>query len=338
MLSGLIFAFCASPALSDCASPISPVDTSSSNNVVGNGTPDSCNEDAFNQAIAIGGVITFNCGSSPYSLTLTSTKTITQDTVIDGGNLVTLDGGNQVRLLSINTMNFEASSPTLTVQNITLANGYGPDNPDPGTPPGGGAIYRNGGTLNVINSQFINNSGPASGQDAAGGAIYSIGTGTTTIVGSDFEGNQASNGGALGNLASSLILVNSTVKGNQATGHGGNPGNGGNGGGIYIDGNNLTVNICETHVDNNQGNAYGGGLFLVVDNLNGNTTIDQSSFDGNQTAFAGGVYLQGTALSLTNTSIVQNQVQQIDGIGPFATNFFNYQVILGDLSSDTIDP
>jgi hypothetical protein len=33
----------------------------------------------------------FNCGPSPYKLALTSTQSITQGSVIDGGNLVTLD-------------------------------------------------------------------------------------------------------------------------------------------------------------------------------------------------------------------------------------------------------
>jgi hypothetical protein len=168
---------------------------------------------------------------------------------------VTLDGGGQVRQLLLNTGNFDATTPTLTLQNVTLANGHGTDNADTGAPTGGGAIYRYGGTLNVINSQFINNVGPASGQDSAGGAIYSVGVGTTTVVGSTFKGNQSSDGGALGNLGASVDLVNDTIQGNQATGSGGNPGNGGNGGGVYMDGANISIKMCGTHVDSNQANA-----------------------------------------------------------------------------------
>ena len=336
MLSGLIL-LSAGPALADCALPVNPINTSNNQNVVGKGTPGSCSENAFNQAMAKGGIVTFNCGSSPYTLTLTSTKTITQDTVIDGGNNVTLSGGNQVRLLSINTRNFVASSPTLTVQNITLANGKGADNPDPGTPSGGGAIYRNGGTLNVINSHFINNAGPATGQDAAGGAIYSIGTGTTTIVSSVFQGNQASNGGALGNLGNNLILVNSTVKGNKATGTGGNPGNGGNGGGIYIDGNQPTVSLCGDNVNNNQANRFGGGLIRVT-YQNGATLIDQSTFQGNSISapggFAAGLYLQGTNVTLTNSTVINDQAA---GAIASLTNLVNFSGSLS-LSNDTIRP
>jgi hypothetical protein len=326
------------PGTSSCATPISAVNTAGDTNVVGDGTPASCTESAFEAAIAAGGVITFNCGPSPYKLVLSSTKSITQDTVIDGGNLVTLDGGGQVRQLLLNTNNFDATTPTLTLQNITLANGHGTDNAGTGAPTGGGAVYRYGGTLNVINSQFINNIGPASGQDSAGGAIYSVGVGTTTVVGSTFQGNQASDGGALGNLGASVDLVNDTIQANQATGTGGNPGNGGNGGGVYMDGAHIVITMCGTHIDSNQGNAYGGGLFFVDDALAGTAAIDQSSFDGNSTAFAGGLYLQGATGTLTNSSVINNQVQAIDGVGPYATNAFFDADSLGSLSTDNIGP
>jgi fibronectin type 3 domain-containing protein len=324
------------PPTSSCAVPISAVTTAGNTNVVGNGTPASCTESAFEEAIVAGGVVTFNCGPAPYRLVLSSTKSITQDTVIDGGNLVTLDGGGQVRQLLLNTGNFVATTPTLTLQNVTLANGHGTDNAGTGAPTGGGALYRYGGTLNVINSQFINNVGPASGQDSAGGAIYSVGVGTTTIVGSTFNGNQSSDGGALGNLGASIDLVNDTIEGNLATGSGGNPGNGGNGGGVYMDGANISIKMCGTQVDNNKGNAYGGGFFFVDDATAGTAAIDQSSFNGNSAAFAGGLYLQGATGTLTNSSVINNQVEAIDGIGPYAPNAFFDADSLGSLSSDNI--
>jgi hypothetical protein len=321
-----------------CATPISAVNTAGNMNVVGDGTPASCTESAFEAAVAAGGIVTFQCGPSPYKLVLSSTKSITKDTVIDGGNLVTLDGGGQVRQLLLNNNNFDSTTPTLTLQNITFANGHGTDNAGTGAPTGGGAVYRYGGTLNVIHSQFINNIGPASGQDSAGGAIYSVGVGTTTVVGSTFQGNQASDGGALGNLGASVDLVNDTIQGNQATGTGGNPGNGGNGGGVYMDGAHIVITMCGTHIDSNQGNAYGGGLFFVDDALAGTAAIDQSTFDGNATAFAGGLYLQGATGTLTNSSVINNQVKAIDGVGPYATNAFFDADSLGSLSTDDIGP
>ncbi len=325
------------PGTSSCALPISAVKTAGNTNVVGDGTPASCTESAFEQAIAAGGVVTFNCGAAPYRLVLSSTKSITKDTVIDGGNLVTLDGAGQIRQLLLNNGNFDATTPTLTLQNVTLANGHGTDNAGTGAPTGGGAIYRYGGTLNVINSQFINNVGPASGQDSAGGAIYSVGVGTTTIVGSTFNGNQSSDGGALGNLGASIDLVNDTITGNQATGSGGNPGNGGNGGGVYMDGAHISIKMCGTHIDTNKANAYGGGFFFVDDATAGTAAIDQSSFNGNSAAFAGGLYLQGATGTLTNSSVINNQVEAIDGVGPYAPNAFFDADSLGSLSSDNIE-
>lgn len=323
---------------SSCALPIGPVNTAGNTNVVGSGTAASCTEAALNKAIAAGGVVTFNCGATPVSIPVTATKSISRNTVIDGGNLVTLDGGGRVRQLAMNTNNYEATAPTLTIQNITLANGHGVDAAGTGAPTGGGAIYRYGGTLNVINSHFVNNIGPATGQDSAGGAIYSVGVGTTTVVNSVFQGNKASDGGAIGNLGAPLVLVNSTVSGNTATGNGGNPGNGGNGGGVYIDGVNVGVKMCGVHIDHNHGNAYGGGFFFVDDNGSGPANIDHSTFNSNTGAFAGGVYLQSAYGSFTNSQITNNSVQGISGVGPFAPNSFFYADSLGSLSSDTIQP
>ena len=123
-------------APSSCTAPISAVNTAGNTNVVGNGTAASCTESAFATAIAAGGMVTFNCGASPYKLVLTSSKSIIKDTVIDGGNLVTLDGGGQVRQLVLNNNNFDSTSPTLTLQNITLANGHGTDTAGTGAPTG----------------------------------------------------------------------------------------------------------------------------------------------------------------------------------------------------------
>src|SRR5258705_9355405 len=95
------------------------------------------------------------------------------------------------------------------------------------TAQGGGAIYRDGGSLTVFDSTFDNNHGPATGQDVAGGAIYAFGGGDTIIAGSTFTNNAASDGGAIGSLNGDVTLINSTFTGNAATGTGGNPGNGG---------------------------------------------------------------------------------------------------------------
>ncbi len=300
----------------------SPVDVSNPTTTVGDGTPSSCTEDAFTQAVANGGIITFNCGPSPYTLVLSSEKTIASDTVIDGGNLVTLSGGKNVRILSIKS-SYDKASPSLTVQKLTFADGHTTDAWNTtSTTQGGAAIYRLGGSLTVIDSTFTNNVGPVTGHDVAGGAIDSIGGGTTTIVGSVFKGNQASNGGAIGSLGSALTLVDSEVSDNTATGNGGNPGNGGNGGGIVIDGVNtifgVAVNLSGVKVSNNKGNAYGGGLFRTAYQSD-KTMIDQCSFTDNSipkqsTSMAGGLYLQGTNITMTNSTVSKNSANVAGGM------------------------
>src|ERR1043165_88712 len=64
--------------------------------VVGTGTPESCDEAALDTALAGGGAVTFDCGTSPVTITITSTKTISSNTTIDGRNLITLNGNHTV--------------------------------------------------------------------------------------------------------------------------------------------------------------------------------------------------------------------------------------------------
>ena len=57
-------------------------------------------------AVAKGGVITFDCGPSPVTITMTATAKVFNDrpdVVIDGGGQVTLDGGGARRILYMNT-------------------------------------------------------------------------------------------------------------------------------------------------------------------------------------------------------------------------------------------
>src|SRR5207244_321371 len=108
-----------------------------------------------------------------------NTKTISADTTIDGGSVITISGGGTVTIFSVN------SGVTFTVQNLIVANGHGP--PAYGI---GGAIT-NRGTLAVTDSTFLNNQ-----QNPSGGAINNVG-GTMTVTNCTFSGNSAENGGAI---------------------------------------------------------------------------------------------------------------------------------------------
>ena len=205
-----------------CTPPLAPVDTSGAT-TVGTGTPASCTSAALTKAVASNnGAIRFDCGAAPHTITLTSQLEIDDDLVIDGGGLITLSGGGTTRIISFRPPWMQPR--TLTVQNLTFRNGSTASLPGTDVDNGGAAIYRGtDGILNVIGSHFYDNTGPVTGQDVAGGAIYSRGSTTTTIVGSVFQNNSCSSGGALGHLFANLTLVNTVIEGNTATGTGGNP-------------------------------------------------------------------------------------------------------------------
>src|SRR5437867_8140842 len=72
--------------------------------VVGTGTSASCTEAALNACLPGGGsfdgTVTFNCGGAA-TITVTSapSKTISADTTIDGGSLITISGDNAAGVL-----------------------------------------------------------------------------------------------------------------------------------------------------------------------------------------------------------------------------------------------
>jgi hypothetical protein len=280
---------------------------------VGDGTAASCTEAALDAALAMGGVIYFDCGDAPVTIVTSGEKAITTNIILDGGGKVTLDGGGTHRVFSINT-GPEETTPVLTVQRLTFAHGQGP-----AIDGGGGAISRTGGTLIVNQCVFTDNHGTQVGQDIAGGAIWSEGKSATMVVGSIFLGNSAANGGAIGNLGNSVKIFNSRFEGNQATGTGGNPGMGGNGGAVSIDGMETGAEICGSSFTGNQANAFGGALFRMA-YAQELTSISRSTFKDNtlpgdaDPSAGGGVYLQGTAATVAQCAFIGNQARRAGGL------------------------
>src|SRR5580704_1114694 len=126
------------------------VDTSKPTTVVGTGTSASCTEKALDAAVAAGGIVTFDCGAAPVTITVTAEVPVTTDTTIDGANLVTLSGGKSTRILHIKSA-WNVATPLLTVQNLIFTDGYTTDVPNTtATTEGGAAIFEDGGSLTVI--------------------------------------------------------------------------------------------------------------------------------------------------------------------------------------------
>src|SRR5262245_49586160 len=292
---------CEAPALADVSSP---------DHVVGSGTPDTCTAGALADAADAGGVIVFDCGPDPVTIELGSVVTFTRESVLDGGGTVTLDGAGTDRILYLDS-GYDQTGPRLTVQRLRFVNGSAPAGGDD-TAQGGGAIYRDGGSLTVIDCTFDGNHAPSPGQDIAGGAIYGFGGGDIVVVGSSFSNNEASDGGAIGSLNGDLTIINSRFDGNHATGTDGNPGNGGAGGAIYMDGADEATSLCGVDIVNSTAGAIGGGFFRVSNEHNGTFAMEKTTVDNNRVTAetdgnAGGLYLEGLSLTITTSTISRNQ-------------------------------
>ena len=292
----------------NCAVPAeaAEVDTRGASNVIGDGTPAGCTSAAVVEAVARGGVITFDCGPEPVTIGLEDTAKIVNDTgpeiVIDGGGRVTLSGQHQRRILYMNTCDQaqkfttpncdNQDHPRLTLQNLTFVAGNSTGETFDGG--GGGAVFVRGGRVKIINSRFFNNRCEEVGQDVGGAAVRVLAQHDgqpVYVVNSTFGGaadlvNACSNGGGLSSIGVSWTVLNSVFSHNQATGNGANPAQpgtpgGGSGGAIYNDGNQMTLRVCGTLIENNTVNAHGGSIFFVSNNRMGNVVIESSVFRNN---------------------------------------------------------
>ena len=278
------------------------VDTSHPDHVIGAGTPASCTSAAVVQAVAAGGIITFNCGSSPVTITMAATAKVvntSHQVVLDGGGKVTLSGGGNLRILYMNTCDqaqtystsdcWEQQWPQLVVQNIALTDAYSATVQSSTSSYGGGAIFDEGGQLKVVNSVFTGDRCYSAGPDLGGGAIRATGMymqAPVYIVNDTFTGNSCSNGAALSGLFANFAVYNSLMAGNKAIGSGANPAKsgtagGGSGGAVYTDGTGYDLLVDGTAMSGNTANEGGGAIFYVVNSGGGTLTIDNSTLSDN---------------------------------------------------------
>src|SRR6185503_7822970 len=140
--------------------------------------------------------------------------TVTAETTVDGGGLITLSGGNAARV-------FGVDSGALTVKQLTIADGLDQSNNGGGgisnflgnvtvigctlranrALGGGGGISNNGGTVTVIDSTFDGNTTPGTGGGGIASASMFTSTATLRVSGSTFSGNDAAGGAGGGILA-----------------------------------------------------------------------------------------------------------------------------------------
>jgi len=277
------------------------VDTSKRDHVIGTGTPSSCTSAAVVKAVAAGGIITFNCGPAPVTITMTATAKVRNTSgsrvVIDGGNRVTLSGGGKRRILYQNTCDAaqgitsshcqDQATPRLVVQNMAFTGGDSTGQTAEGG--GGGAIFVRGGRLVVTNSRFTGNRCDRTGPDLGGAAIRVLSQYhnlSVYIVHSTFTGGSCSNGGALSSIGVSWTLLNSVFRDNAAIGNGANPARsgtpgGGSGGAIYNDGDTFTLSLAGSLIEDNHAKEGGGAVFFVSNDRTGVLEIRSSNLQHN---------------------------------------------------------
>lgn len=280
-------------------------DVSNPDHIIGDGTPESCSAESFIDAVAQGGIIVFDCGPDPITLTLSRPAKVVNnadpDIVIDGGGLVSLSGGGQTRILYMNTCDQDQiwttshcqdqDHPRLTVQNLTFANGNSTGETEYD---GGGAIWVRGGRFKAVNCRFFNNVCADTGPDVGGAAIrvfdqyqdlpvYIV---NCTFGGMEGYGNVGSNGGGISSIGVSWTIINSLFSYNSAIGYGANPAQsgtpgGGSGGAIYNDGNTMTLTILGSRIEHNDVNEHGSAIFFVSNDHSGDIVIEDSVITNN---------------------------------------------------------
>ena len=294
----------APPLPTTCAVPDDPAPLGK-DVVVGDGSAASCTHEALQAAANQGGDIRFDCGSAPVTILVGAEVRVAADSIIDGNDLVTLDGQGSSRLLLVE------QGVHLAVKRLAFVRGFA--TPTDGDRASGGAI-RGGwsGSLDIRDCSFTDNEAGTTGEEG-GGAVYTPSATTMTIVRSQFASNRGGLGGAVHNLLSGLRIIDSTFEGNQATV--------GAGGAVYTDGASTeiddaiggTIELCGCGFAQNQGIGEGGAAFLFAyppDEL----VVNQCSFTDNVvTANAdggglGGALRPGNAtLNLANSLFTGNR-------------------------------
>jgi hypothetical protein len=281
--------------------PLSAKPALAAGGVVGNGTPASCTEAAFdtvffNTQNTGGGVITFNCGASPHIIVLSAYKLVSANTEIQGNNLITLSGGNNTSIFQVSFgQQFKLTNTTVTraYGNFGAIENFGTTRIEgsrviSNTSTGSGGAVLNHGDLVIVNSFIGNNE-----SKDAGGGIYSDG-GSMRVTNSQFNSNMAVNegGGLLVRDDSIAIVDASQFNFNKTTG-------------VFAEGGAIGSRSTLTITSSNflQNNSSRGGAISVIA---GTTSISRSFFAGNWGAYGGGIRQSSGLLNVTDSSFAGN--------------------------------
>ena len=293
--------------------------------VVGSGSPASCTSRAVVRAVAKGGLVTFDCGREPVTITMKRTAKVVNTSakvVLDGGGLVTLSGGGERRILYMNTCDRaqvwttshcnDQAQPRLVVRRLRLADGNATGETTDGG--GGGAIFVRGGRLKILDSDFVGNRCDRTGPDLGGGAVRVLdqyADRAVVVRRSTFTGGRCANGAALSSIGVSWRITSSTFTDNRAVGRGANPQRdgtpgGGSGGAIYLDGNAIHLRVEDSTMTGNRAREGGGAIFFVSNDRTGTLTIDGSRLTDNPSLgfeTLPGIFFLGARRTITDSVV-----------------------------------
>ena len=233
-----------------------------------------------------------------------STLSITKDVTLIGNNQK-IDGNNLGGIFNVN------SGCTLTLMGVTLINGNAEN---------GGAIYNNGGTLTIVNSNFLNNTATKSG-----GAIYNDG-GSITVTGSTFDGNDLTDrstngwgGAAIYDNAGTVLISTSRITNNlkDIVHRGGTGQYTGDLSSAAVTSKNGALTVSDSYFGKNSG-SYGGAILSQGDsavlNVVGSTFEDNFAFNG------GAINIVSSKYTISNSTFRGNNAK---GTGSSTSNYAN---------------
>jgi len=233
---------------------------------------------------AAGSADTINVPKGVYTLqaSLGELLLVSDHIVGEGARAVFIDGAHETRLL-------RAADGSSSLTGVTLRNGNSTTAATTQFPGSGGAVFvQSGATLDIRDSAVTGNDASTGGGIAAAGTLLLIGS---TVSGNDAATSRLTRGGGI-TAAGPLLMANSTVTGNSA-------------------------------LDSTGGaSSQGGGVWAGSTFLAQNTTIA-----GNVASSAGGVFLQAPAAggtqTFTNTIVGSNSGGSCGGTGLTADSTHN---------------
>lgn len=245
-------------------------------------SPPNCDESGFADALATvdgsgGGTVSFNCGT--VTIPSTYNKGIANAVTIDGGGVVTFDGGLTASFFQV------FFSADVTLRRLAF---------DQGAFDGVHAL-ENFGALTLDHVLVA---------DSFSAEPAVVNYGNLTVESSTFENNESTSadGGALANLSGTANVAQSTFDSNDTDGAGA---------AIYSDG---TTSVVDSTFYDNEAESGGGAIYQTA---NGFASISYVTIVGNTASFGAGIYADGSgplAMVIDHSIVSANATGNCDGV------------------------